>query len=144
MIAEERVAAFLVAHHPRSFCDECLAGALGIAPSTGHRAAVKAERAREFIKEYAGCSDCGQSRLVTRASRSYSKLGPEAVHPPARRVFRGLQERLDDSLLVRSLHLSVLRRQEVEPQAVVGTTVDVVALALPADEPEVQPLHRAD
>ena len=69
MIAEERVAAFLVAHHPRSFCDECLAGALGIAPSTGHRAAVKAERAREFIKEYAGCSDCGQSQLVAPAAQ---------------------------------------------------------------------------
>src|SRR5439155_22133942 len=42
MIAKERVAAFLLAHQPRSFCDECLARALEIDPSTGHRAAVKA------------------------------------------------------------------------------------------------------
>ena len=69
MIAKERVAAFLLAHQPRSFCDECLARALGIDPSTGHRAAVKAGRRGGFCREYGVCSDCGESRLVTRASR---------------------------------------------------------------------------
>ncbi len=68
MIAGERVAAFLVTHQPQSFCDECLARTLGIDPSTAYRAAVRAGRAGGFIREYGVCSDCGESRLVTRAS----------------------------------------------------------------------------
>jgi len=69
MDAKERVAVFLVTHQPRSFCDECLARVLGIDPSTGHRAAVKAGRWSGFVREYGVCSDCGASRLVTSASR---------------------------------------------------------------------------
>jgi hypothetical protein len=69
MIARERVAAFLVSHQPESFCDECLARALGIDPSTAYRAAVKVGRGGEFIREYGVCSDCGESRLVTRTAR---------------------------------------------------------------------------
>lgn len=69
MTAKERVATFLVTHQPRSFCDQCLARALGIDPSTAYRAAEKAGRAGGFIREYGVCSDCGESRLVTRASR---------------------------------------------------------------------------
>ena len=69
MIAKERVAAFLITHGPRRFCDECLARALGIDPSTVYRAAVKTGRAGTHIREYGVCSDCGESRLVTRASR---------------------------------------------------------------------------
>jgi hypothetical protein len=68
MIAKEKVAAFLVTQQPRSFCDECLARALGIDPSTAYRAAVKTGRVAPFIREYGACSDCGESRLVTRAS----------------------------------------------------------------------------
>src|SRR3989449_11609551 len=37
----------------------------------------------------------------------------------------------------RALHLLVLRRQEVEPQTIVAAAVDVMALSLPADGPEV-------
>ncbi len=69
MTAKERVAAFLVTHQPRSFCDQCLGRALRIDPSTAYRAAEKAGRAGGFIREYGVCSDCGESRLVTRASR---------------------------------------------------------------------------
>jgi len=67
MIAKERVAAFLVPHQPRGFCDQCLALALGIDPSTAHRAAAKSVRAGSFIREYGVCSVCGVSRLITRA-----------------------------------------------------------------------------
>lgn len=69
MTAKERAAAFLITNQARSFCDECLARALGIDPSTGHRAAVKAGRWRGFVREYGVCARCGESRLVTRASR---------------------------------------------------------------------------
>ena len=69
MTARERVAAFLLAHQPRRLCDECLAHELGIDPSTAYRAAVKAGRSGGFIREYGVCSDCGESRLVTCASR---------------------------------------------------------------------------
>jgi len=69
MTAKERFVAFLVAHQRRSFCDECLARALGIDPSTAYRAAVKAGRMDGFIREYGVCSECGESRLVTRSSR---------------------------------------------------------------------------
>jgi hypothetical protein len=68
MIAREQVAAFLVTERPRSFCDECLARALGIHPSTAYRAAVKTGRVASFVREYGVCSDCGESRLITRAS----------------------------------------------------------------------------
>jgi hypothetical protein len=67
MIAKDRVAAFLLTHRPRSFCDECVGRALGIDPSTAYRAAVKADRAGGSIREYGVCTDCGQSRLVTRS-----------------------------------------------------------------------------
>ena len=60
--------AFLLAQ-PRSFCDRCLARSLGIDPSTAYRAAVKITRSREFIREYAVCSECGNSRLLTWAVR---------------------------------------------------------------------------
>ena len=69
MTAKERVAAFLAPHQPRGFCDECLARALGIVPSTACRATTKAVRSGSFIREYGVCSDCGVRRLVTRASR---------------------------------------------------------------------------
>jgi hypothetical protein len=68
MTAKERVAEFLVTHRPRMFCDQCLARLLGIDPSTAYRAAVKAGRASSFIREYGVCSECGESRLVARAS----------------------------------------------------------------------------
>jgi len=68
MIAREKVVAFLLAQEPRNFCDECVAQALGIDPSTAYRAAVKAGRSRICIREYGVCSSCRESRLVTRAS----------------------------------------------------------------------------
>jgi len=67
--AKERVAAFLIPHQPRGFCDQCLARALGIVPATACRTTMKAVRSSSFIREYGVCSDCGVSRLVTRASR---------------------------------------------------------------------------
>jgi hypothetical protein len=69
MIAKEKVAAFLVAQKPRSFCDPCLARALGIDPSTAYRAAVKTGRSGLHVREYGVCSNCDESRLVSRASR---------------------------------------------------------------------------
>jgi len=69
MTAKERVAAFLAPHQPRGFCDERLARALGIVPATACRTTMKAVRSSSFIREYGVCSDCGVSRLVTRASR---------------------------------------------------------------------------
>jgi hypothetical protein len=66
MIARDKVAAFLLAHRGCAFCERCLAQALGIDPSTGHRAATKIARVG-FIREYGVCSDCRESRLVTRA-----------------------------------------------------------------------------
>ena len=69
MTAKERIALFFVTHQPRSFCDKCVARVVGVDPSTAYRAAVKVGRAGGFIREYGVCSDCGESRLVTRASR---------------------------------------------------------------------------
>jgi len=69
MIAKDRAAAFLSANAARAFCDRCLARALGIDPSTGHRAATKVRRSAEFVREYGVCSACRESRLVTRAIR---------------------------------------------------------------------------
>jgi hypothetical protein len=68
MTARDRVKAFLLAH-PRSFCDPCLARALGIDPSTAYRAAVKISQSSGFEREYGACSECGDSRLLTRATR---------------------------------------------------------------------------
>jgi hypothetical protein len=66
--AKERLAAFLVTRSGRNFCDACAARALGIDPSTAYRAAMKTTQARSFVREYALCSDCGASRLVTRST----------------------------------------------------------------------------
>jgi hypothetical protein len=66
MIARDKVAAFLLAHRGRPFCERCLGHVLGIDPSTGHRAATKVARAG-FIREFGVCSECRESRLVTRA-----------------------------------------------------------------------------
>jgi len=66
--AKERLAAFLVARDGSSFCDACAARALGIDPSTAYRAAAKTTQARGFVREYALCSDCGASRLITRSA----------------------------------------------------------------------------
>jgi hypothetical protein len=66
MIAKDKVAAFLLAQRGRAFCERCLAHALGIDPSTGHRAATKVARFG-FIREYGACAECRESRLVTRA-----------------------------------------------------------------------------
>ncbi|HZN49431.1 MAG TPA: hypothetical protein VFD81_02300 [Methylomirabilota bacterium] len=68
MIARERTAMFLMANRGRELCDRCLARALGIDPSTGYRAAEKVARTDAFIRRYGDCSDCGASRLVTRAA----------------------------------------------------------------------------
>ena len=65
--ARERLGDFLSEHRGRNFCDACAARALGIDPSTAYRAAAKLTRAAGFVREYALCSDCGASRLVTRA-----------------------------------------------------------------------------
>jgi len=67
MIARDKVSAFLVAHRGRCFCERCLGRAVGIDPSTGHRAATRIARAGGFIREYGVCAECGESRLVTRA-----------------------------------------------------------------------------
>jgi hypothetical protein len=66
--ARERLTAFLVAQADRNFCDACLARAVGIDPSTAYRAATRAPRVARFVREYGLCSDCGASRLVTRAT----------------------------------------------------------------------------
>ena len=66
--AKERLAAFLVARGGYNFCDACAARAIGIDPSTAYRAAAKTTQAVGFVREYALCSDCGASRLVTRAA----------------------------------------------------------------------------
>jgi hypothetical protein len=66
--ARERLVDFLSERRGRNFCDACVARALAIDPSTAYRAAAKMTRAAGFIREYALCSDCGASRLVTRAN----------------------------------------------------------------------------
>jgi len=65
--AKERLAAFLVARGGYNYCDACAARAIGIDPSTAYRAAAKTTQVVGFVREYALCSDCGASRLVTRA-----------------------------------------------------------------------------
>ena len=66
--ARERLTAFLTARAGRNFCDACAARELGIDPSTAYRAATRATRTTGFVREYALCSGCGASRLVTRAN----------------------------------------------------------------------------
>jgi hypothetical protein len=77
MIAKDKARAFLVANRGRTFCDPCLARAVGIDPSTGHRAATRIARAGEFVREYGVCSGCGESRLVTSATleREHADVG---------------------------------------------------------------------
>jgi hypothetical protein len=65
--ARQRLIAYLIARPGRNFCDACAARALHIDPSTAYRAAARTTRAMGFVREYALCSDCGASRLVTRA-----------------------------------------------------------------------------
>ena len=65
--ARERLVAFLTAHPGANFCDACVAKAVGIDPSTAYRAATRSTRTAGFVREYALCSGCGASRLVTRA-----------------------------------------------------------------------------
>jgi len=67
MIARDKVATFLLAHKGRYYCEPCMARAVGIDPSTGHRAATRIARAGGFVREYGVCSECGESRLVTRS-----------------------------------------------------------------------------
>jgi hypothetical protein len=66
--ARERLTAFLGEQPGRNFCDACAAKALGIDPSTAYRAATRTARVAGFVREFALCSDCGASRLVTRAT----------------------------------------------------------------------------
>lgn len=74
MIAKDKARTFLIANRGRTFCDPCLARAVGIDPSTGHRAATRiAARGGEFVREYGVCSGCGESRFVTYA--------PEEMRP---------------------------------------------------------------
>ena len=67
MTVKERAANFLRAHPSRELCDRCLAQALGVHASTGHRAAVKVARTAGFRRAYGQCSDCGETRFATRA-----------------------------------------------------------------------------
>ena len=64
----ERVIEFLRANPLRNFCDACLARALGIDPSTAYRAGTRMTVLSGFSREYGRCSECGDSRLITRAS----------------------------------------------------------------------------
>jgi len=67
MIARDKVAQFLLTHRGRCFCERCLGRAVGIDPSTGHRAATRIAGTDGFVREYGVCSQCGESRLVTHA-----------------------------------------------------------------------------
>ncbi len=66
--ARERLAAFLTARSGDNFCDACAARALGVDPSTAYRAAAKTAQVGGAVRQYALCSDCGASRLITRAT----------------------------------------------------------------------------
>jgi len=68
MTARQRLSDFLLANAGRNFCDACAAKAIGIDPSTAYRAATRSIRLTGFVREYALCSDCGASRLITRAA----------------------------------------------------------------------------
>ena len=63
----ERVTVFLLERPLRNYCDACLARALGIDPSTAYRAATRLTSVTRFAREYAMCSECGASRLITRS-----------------------------------------------------------------------------
>ncbi len=67
MTVKERASEFLLAHPSRDLCDVCLARALGVHVSTGHRAGVKLARSDRFTRVYGRCADCGAARFVTRA-----------------------------------------------------------------------------
>jgi ribosomal protein S27AE len=67
MTVKERASIFLRAHPSRDLCDRCLGQALGVHASTGHRAAVKIARSDRFTRAYGQCSNCGETRFVTRA-----------------------------------------------------------------------------
>lgn len=66
--ARQRLTVFLAARPGMNFCDACVAKAVGIDPSTAYRAATRVGPAPGFVREYALCSGCGASRLVTRAT----------------------------------------------------------------------------
>lgn len=67
MTVQERARIFLLSNPGRSLCDVCLARALAVHASTGHRAAVKIARSERFVRAYGECSDCGEARFVTCA-----------------------------------------------------------------------------
>jgi hypothetical protein len=68
MTVKDRLMAFLIAQRLRNFCDQCVARTLGIDPSTAYRAATRLTLATGFVREYGVCSECGDSRLIARAS----------------------------------------------------------------------------
>lgn len=68
LTVKERVMAFLLERQLRNCCDACMARALGIDPSTAYRAATRITYSSQFIRQYAVCSECGDSRLTTRAA----------------------------------------------------------------------------
>lgn len=65
--ARQRLTIFLAERAGSNFCDACAAKAVGIDPSTAYRAATRVGPGSGFVREYALCSGCGASRLVTRA-----------------------------------------------------------------------------
>ena len=69
MTVKERASALLISNPARALCDRCLARTLGVDPSTGHRAATKISRSDDFRREWAQCSDCRETRFVTRSLR---------------------------------------------------------------------------
>ena len=66
--ARQRLTMFLASRRGTNFCDACAAKAVGIDPSTAYRAATRVSPGAGFVREYALCSGCGASRLVTRAN----------------------------------------------------------------------------
>ncbi len=67
MTVKERAEVLLMANPARVLCDTCLARALGVHASTGHRAAAKLQRSGRFERAWGRCSTCGEDRFVTRA-----------------------------------------------------------------------------
>ncbi|HYS16781.1 MAG TPA: hypothetical protein VET45_07650 [Candidatus Binatia bacterium] len=66
--AKQRLTTLLGERRGDNFCDACAASAIGVDPSTAYRAAAKTMQATGFVREYAICSECGASRLITRAT----------------------------------------------------------------------------
>ena len=66
--AKQRLTTFLIERRGHNFCDACAARTIGIDPSTAYRAAARMVQAGGAVREYAICSDCGASRLITRAT----------------------------------------------------------------------------